>query len=101
MLHSYGRHMSSCQSSILTAKPHSHLPTTDTKCLKKPVKRLEEVEFETTVRVAIAFKQLTFNGQTGRCRPIKCASFASESKNNVLQWGFTWNSAPAAAGNCI
>jgi hypothetical protein len=54
-----------------------------------------------TVRVAIAFKQLTFNGQTGQCCPIKCASFASKTKNNVLQWGFTWNTAPAAAGNCI
>jgi len=52
------------------------------------------------LRVAIAFKQLTFNGQTGQWCPIKCTSFSSESKN-VLQWGFTWNSAPAAAGNCI
>jgi hypothetical protein len=54
-----------------------------------------------TIRVSVAFKQLTFNGQTGRCCPIKCASFAFESKKNVLQQGFTWNGAPAAAGNCI
>lgn len=46
-LHSYSTHMSSCQSPILTAKHHSHLKSTDTKCLKKPVKRLEEVELET------------------------------------------------------
>jgi hypothetical protein len=43
MLHSYSTHMSSCQLPILTAKPHSHLKSTDTNCLKKPVKRLEEV----------------------------------------------------------
>jgi hypothetical protein len=54
-----------------------------------------------TITVPIAFKQLTFNGQTRQWCPIKCTSFPSESKNNVLQWGFTWNSAPAAAGNCI
>ena len=46
MLHSYSTHMSSCQSPILTAKPHTHLQSTDMKCLKKPVKRLEEVELE-------------------------------------------------------
>jgi len=69
---------------------------------KKASKKTRRGRIRTrTVRVAIAFKHLTFNGQTGQCCLIKCVTFASESKNNVLKWGFTWNSAPAAAGNCI